>query len=101
VITSCVHCHQHIRDCTAFRLEYVGALKVSVPVTGWYHTVTGHERCEGMITLATPKPLVSVRCPRHRKPDETCQLCLVESRISLYYHNNHRCIPARCHWPHR
>ena len=100
MITSCTHCRQRIRDCTAFRLEYVGALKMSVPVTGWYHTITGHERCEGMSTLARPVPLVAVRCPAHRRVSEFCQLCLVASEICLYFHNEGRCIPARCYWRH-
>ena len=100
MITGCRHCHHQIRDCTAFELRYVGALKMSVPVTGWYHTTTGHERCDGMTTMAAPKPLVAVRCPRHKKLDETCQLCQAAGDISLYFHNSHRCIPHRCYWRH-
>lgn len=100
MIAGCAHCGERIRDCTGFRRRRAGGLEISVPVTDWYHTATGHERCEGMSTLAAPRPLVSVRCPAHRKLDESCQLCLAAGDVSLYFHNNGRCIPARCYWPH-
>lgn len=99
MITRCIHCRVHIRDCTAFQPRYVDGLKISVPVTGWYHTATGHERCGGMDTIARPVPLVSVRCPMHpRRLIDGCLLCATAGDVSAFFHNEGRCIERLCYW---
>jgi hypothetical protein len=51
--------------------------------------------------MAKPAPLVSIRCPLHRKKaDENCTLCYTSAQVSLYFHNLGRCIPALCGWRH-
>lgn len=97
MITTCTECRQQIRDCTDS--EQRGFIRV--PVRGWYHTATGYTECAGGGTMAKPAPLVSVRCPLHRrKADEGCTICYTSAQVSLYFHNLGRCIPRLCGWTH-
>lgn len=97
MIITCTECKEQIRDCTAFERHEFG----HVTVRGWYHTRTGRYECAEGGTMAKPAPLVSIRCPLHKKgADEGCTLCYTSEQVSLYFHNLGRCIPRLCIWRH-
>lgn len=91
MITRCARCGRKIRDCTG--QAYAGFALVSVPA--WYHVEDGTEGC------AWPVPNVSVRCPSHGgHPDDDCPGCETSEQVSLFFHNDGRCIGKLCPWPH-
>lgn len=95
MITRCARCGERIRDCTGH--AYIGFALVSVPA--WYHTDTGLELCAG--GAAWPVLNVSVRCPGHPDhPDDDCPACETSSQVSLFFHNDGRCVEKLCRWPH-
>lgn len=93
MLARCRWCREQIRDCTAFRRM--------VPVISWYHITHGYERCRGGMTMAEPPPRVHVACRFHpRSYDELCRYCDTAAQVSLHFHNDGRCIPLLCGWPH-
>jgi hypothetical protein len=51
--------------------------------------------------MAAPVLLVSVRCHIHpRRPVPGCAECDTAAQVMITFHNNDRCIPSRCVWPH-
>jgi hypothetical protein len=43
---------------------------------------------------------VDVICPAHDKEDPACRVCDIASQVSLFFHNDGRCIEALCRYPH-
>ena len=97
MLARCAECRAQIRDCTAIERGKHGHRVVQ----GWYHTSDGHERCRGRATMARPEPLINVRCLIHRaQPLPGCRSCDVSAQVMIVFHNDDRCIPSRCVWPH-
>lgn len=93
MIARCAECSGQIRDCTVLDRGHYAI--------GWYHISDGHETCLGRTTRARPQPLVSVHCRIHpRRLALDCHGCEMSSQVMIYFHNNDRCIPVSCNWPH-
>lgn len=94
MISRCARCGERIRDCTGFARS--GYVLVTVP--DWYHIATGWRTCPG--GRAWPVLCVDVICPAHDKEDPACRVCDIASQVSLFFHNDGRCIEALCRYPH-
>lgn len=76
---------------------------MQVAVPDWYHIADGWRTCGGPdgLTRAAPVCLVHVACAEHyRKPDDDCRNCETSLQVSLFFHNDGRCIEALCGWQH-
>lgn len=99
MITRCARCGELIRDCT----EFAPAGFVLVTVPGWYHVADGWRTCggEGGLTRAWPVLNVHAACASHGdRPDDQCRACDTSEQVSLFFHNDGRCIEKLCRWPH-
>lgn len=99
MITRCARCGELIRDCTGFEPDGF----VMIPVPAWYHIGDGWRTCGGPegTARAWPVLLVHVACATHPgDPDDSCPACETSEQVSLWFHNDGRCIGKLCRWPH-
>jgi hypothetical protein len=95
LISRCARCGRRIRDCTGFVRD--GEVLVTVPA--WYHTGDGTQTCGGW--RAWPVLNVHAACADHGDdPDDRCPACDTSEQVSLFFHNDGRCIAKLCRWAH-